>query len=83
MVSHMFDTSICSAGCKENHYYLNTLFYTGGLGIFFCIFFWRATVCRPHLCLCRPFMIFEGCLDRSQSAAVASWRATDLATHPS
>ncbi len=30
---------------------------------FFCIFFfWRARVCRPLLCLCRPFMIFEGCL---------------------
>ncbi len=30
---------------------------------FFCIFFWRARVCRPLLCLCRPFMIYEGCLD--------------------
>ncbi len=30
---------------------------------FFCIFFWRARVCRPLLRLCRPFMIFEGCLD--------------------
>ncbi|MFN9910241.1 MAG: hypothetical protein ACK56F_29705, partial [bacterium] len=30
---------------------------------FFCIFFWRARVCRPLLCLCRPFMNFEGCLD--------------------
>ncbi len=29
----------------------------------FCIFFWRARVCRPLLRLCRPFMIFEGCLD--------------------
>ncbi len=26
-------------------------------------FFWRAGVCRPLLRLCRPFMIFEGCLD--------------------
>jgi hypothetical protein len=31
--------------------------------VFFCIFFWRARVCRPLLRLCRPFMIFEGCLD--------------------
>jgi hypothetical protein len=30
--------------------------------LLFCIFFWRARVCRPLLCLCRPFMIFEGCL---------------------
>jgi hypothetical protein len=22
---------------------------------FFCTFFWRATVCEPLLCLCRPF----------------------------
>jgi hypothetical protein len=26
------------------------------------LFFWRARVCWPLLCLCRPFMIFEGCL---------------------
>jgi hypothetical protein len=26
---------------------------------FFCIFFWRARVCRPLLSLCRTFMIFE------------------------
>ncbi len=25
--------------------------------------FWRAGVCRPLLCLCRPLMIFKGCLD--------------------
>ncbi len=24
----------------------------------FCIFFWRARVCWPFLCLCRPFCIF-------------------------
>ncbi len=30
---------------------------------FFLYIFWRARVCRPLLCLCRPFMIFEGCLD--------------------
>ncbi len=28
----------------------------------FCIFFWRARVCWPLLCLCRPFCIFERCL---------------------
>ncbi len=30
---------------------------------FFCIFFWRARVCWPLLCLCRPFIIFEVCLN--------------------
>ncbi len=30
---------------------------------FFVYFFWRARMCRPLLHLCRPFMIFEGCLD--------------------
>ncbi len=48
---------------------------------FFCIFFWRARVCRPlyvaHLWFLRDVWI------RTQSTAVASWRATDLATHPS
>ncbi len=33
------------------------------LFIFFWLFLWRARVCRPLLCLCRQFMIFEGCLD--------------------
>ncbi len=42
-----------------------------------------ARVCRPLFRLCRPFMIFEGCLASTQSAAVASWRATDLTNHPS
>ncbi len=46
---------------------------------FFCILFWRARVRRPLLCLCRPFMIFEGCLDSNLECCVASWRATDLA----
>ncbi len=45
-----------------------------------CIFL-RATVCW-QLCLCRPFMIFEGCLISTQSAAVASNHATNFATHP-
>jgi hypothetical protein len=29
----------------------------------FCIFFGRARVCWPHLCLCCPFCTFERCLD--------------------
>jgi hypothetical protein len=41
----------------------HTLLSTLQKYFFFCIFFWRARVCRPLLRLCRPFMIFEGCLD--------------------
>ena len=48
---------------------------------FFCIFFWRARVFRPLLRLCRPLLIFKGCLDSNPETA--SWRASDLATHPS
>ncbi len=50
---------------------------------FFFFLFWRAIVFWPLLCLCRPFCIFERCLDwiRTQRAAVASRRATDLGTH--
>ncbi len=47
-------------------------------------YIWRARVCRPLLRLCRSFMIFEECLySNPEHTAVASWRATDLATHPS
>jgi hypothetical protein len=31
--------------------------------IHFSYFFWRARVCWPLRCLCRPFCIFERCLD--------------------
>jgi hypothetical protein len=40
--------------------------------------FWLARVCWPILCLCRPFCIFERCLDWTQSC-VASRCATNLA----
>ncbi len=33
--------------------------------IFYFIFFLRDRVCWQLLCLCRPFMIFEGCRIRS------------------
>ncbi len=50
----------------------------------FCIYFWRARICWPLLCLCRPFCVFERCLDSNPTscrlAAVASRRATNLAT---
>jgi hypothetical protein len=57
---------------------------------FFCIFFWRARVCRPLLRVCRPFMIFEGCLDSNPECCrskLARYRLSHpslyLATHPS
>ncbi len=43
---------------------------------------WRAGVCSPLLCLCRPFMILMDVWIRTQSAAVASGRVTNFATHP-
>jgi hypothetical protein len=46
------------------------------------IFFLRARVCWTLLFLCRPFCIFERCLDSNpQGAAVACRCATNLATH--
>jgi hypothetical protein len=57
--------------------------------LFFFIFFWRARVCRPLLRLCRPFMIFEGCLDSNPECSrskLARYRLShpshNLATHP-
>ncbi len=56
--------------------------------LFFCIFFWRARVCRPLLRLCRPFMIFEGCLDsnpeycRNKLARYRLSHPSHWATHP-
>ncbi len=58
--------------------------------VFFGTFFWRARVCRPLLRLCRPFMIFEGCLDSNPECCgskLACYRLSHpslyLATHPS
>jgi hypothetical protein len=58
--------------------------------LFFCIFFWRARVCQPLLRLCRPFMIFKGCLDSNPEycrSKLARYRLSHpslcLATHPS
>jgi hypothetical protein len=42
---------LCGHPNSTPHYYI------------FCIFLWWATVCWPLLCLCRPFCIFERCLD--------------------
>jgi hypothetical protein len=39
------------------------------------------TLCWTLLCLCRPFCIFERCLDSIQRAAVACRRATNLASN--
>ncbi len=42
--------------------------------------FWWARVCWLLLYLCRPFCVFERCLD-TQRASIESRRATNLATH--
>jgi hypothetical protein len=39
---------------------------------FFFTFFWRAKMCWPLLCLCRPFCIFRDVWIRTQRATVAS-----------
>ncbi len=62
---------------------------TNFFSFFFCKFFWRARVCRPLLCVCRPFMIFEGCLDsnpeycRSKLARYRLSHPSLLLSHPS
>ncbi len=55
---------------------LRTLYFL--LWNFCCILFLRATVCRPLLCLCRPFCIFERCLDSNPEKC-----RSNVATHPS
>ncbi len=50
--------------------------------IIFLYIFWRARVCRPLLRLCRPFMIFEGCLD-SNPECCRSKLARYRLSHPS
>ncbi len=56
---------------------------------FFLYIFWRARVCRPLLCLCRSFMIFEGCLDsnpeycRSKLARYRLSHPSPYLSHPS
>ncbi len=51
--------------------------------IFFCTYiYWRARMCLPLLCcLCRPFLFLRYVWIRTQRAAVASRRTTNLATH--
>ncbi len=49
--------------------------------LFFLENFLRARVCRPLLCLCRPFMIFEGCLD-SNPEYCRSKLARNRLSHP-
>jgi hypothetical protein len=48
----------------------------------FYIYFWRARVCRPLLRLCRPFMIFEGCLDSNPEYCISKLAQNRL-SHPS
>ncbi len=56
--------------------------YTLMLMYSFCIFFWRARVCWPLHCLCRPFCIFERCLDTNLESC-RSKQARYQLSHPS
>ncbi len=49
-------------------FYKLVLGFRGKTKTLFCISFWRAGVCWPLLCLCRPFYIFERCLDSNQES---------------
>jgi hypothetical protein len=52
------------------------------LEIFWLYIFWLAKVCWLLLCLCRPFCIFERCLDSN----LESWRSKQVRyqlSHPS
>jgi hypothetical protein len=49
--------------------------------VFFVYFFWRARVCRPLLCLCPPFYIFDICLD-SNPESCRSKQARYKLSHP-
>ncbi len=52
-------------------FFLISSLFKESLRSFFWIFFWRARVCWPLLCVCRPFCIFERCLwIRTQRAAM-------------
>ncbi len=76
---------VSSPGLPVNHSTWTAFYF------FFFFFFWRARVCRPLLRFCRPFMIFEGCLDSNPEycrSKLARYRLShpslsDLATHPS
>ncbi len=61
---------------SEPNRYLRTVYRQEK--VFFCIFFWRAGVCRPLLCLCRPFMIFEifngSWIVNTMTSFVKDWR---------
>ncbi len=48
--------------------------------LFFIYIFWRARVCWPLLCCCRPF--FRDVWIRTQRAAIESRRAANFPTHP-
>ncbi len=51
---------------------------------FFFFFFFRARVCLPLLRLCRPFMIFEGCLDSNPECCrskLARYRLSHLSLY--
>jgi hypothetical protein len=61
-----------------NTFYLSAIFSF----YYYFFFFLRTRVCWPLLCLCRPFCIFERCLNSNpESCRSKHRRATNLATH--
>ncbi len=54
---HMSDLDLITNNCKKSIVFDQKFKYI------FCILFWRASVCRPLLCLLHPFCNFDGCLD--------------------
>ena len=71
IVSILFIITSCIWRYRLNPFFLSFLYI-----------FWRARVCRPLLCLCRPFMIFERCLD-SNPEYCRSKLARYRLSHPS
>ncbi len=58
----------------------NVMYYLRKRHVFdFLYTFWWARVCLPLLCLCRPFCIFERCLDSSCRSKQARYQLS----HPS
>jgi hypothetical protein len=73
---------VCSKNCRLRFLFNSNFTASNKIAdLNFWIFFWRASVCWPLLRLGRPFCIFRDVWIRIQRAAVASRRATNLATH--
>ncbi len=68
---------VCCAQPLQDASYLGN-----GLKLFLFLFFWRARVYWPLLCLCRPFCMFDRCMD-SNPENCRSKQARYQLGHPS